>query len=287
MQPQPTKTSATTMTTNQDNHVSFTARHTATLIQEPHVLLTSLEHLLKHYQAHFTGRAMPIDIDIFRFNLLQLFRITDHIMMELLPVLTFSTQVAKGQPQYGSWHIIQECASLFRHLDPFCQLLISTTVRLLERLDSTCHIYASPSPHTWQLTATNPAITESLQQPFTTLTSAKQEDSQEIMPLLTTRLAQWSGKNNARPSFRDLFPSFLSAIPTLLLIDPALESYLENTHAIFSAIMHDTQPPPANNDEIIAIQLLDITQKIDQIMISLDIINDTLHSLGQSLLTAS
>lgn len=253
---------------------------------------TGLPIMLERIRRCFWGRTSQQDIDMLAISLAHIFARTDTLYHVLLPELSASLQQHPHhveQPlteqdlplHYCVWTLLQEIESTLEHLEPLCNLLITTSIHIVEALDRSCSIYgAARIKRQLLLHGADEESTEVLAAISTDhIADSTYFHWMHAVSQVSARLQHWRTNNHTRLLFAQRFALFATMIPTLGQLDSALDLIAENTQAIFGLLLPEFHTVARGDDETAATLLLDIVQKIDQIQLAMDTQIEPLHIL--------
>lgn len=223
----------------------------------------SLTTLLTYIQTYFDQRIIAEDLESFTFCFHRIFNSIDTLYLLRLPDLAVYTNrlntLANIQAQidvhYHIWLCLQATKQQLERLEAHCQLATNLTFALLTALS-----LEEPPINTQEL----------LYQHIIT-----QEEWERELTVITERSNDWLQSHHNCPPLIAQFPH----IPAMLHGDTALDALLDNACAIFSDIFADFRTLTPGDDETLATLLLDIMQKVDLILLQVDIVLEQLYPL--------
>jgi hypothetical protein len=173
----------------------------------------------------------------------------------------------------ATWTRLRDIKRILERIEPLCQLLNDASSSMLSLLSSLDTQAISPSP-------TTPALPEDASTASTIQPLAEQfQDA--LIPVLDT----WQHCLSEQYTFQRCFAHLLSATdatsttstaPALPRIDSAFSLLLKSACSLFS----DTLPAlNTTRQEATATLLFDLMQKVDQILLQIDVIMTPLHTL--------
>ncbi|HLZ63170.1 MAG TPA: hypothetical protein VKR06_40075 [Ktedonosporobacter sp.] len=214
------------------------------------------------------------DMELLGFSLHHLFYGVNTLYQSVLPNLTACTahivEIETTGCQYCLWLHLQEVKRLLERIEPLCRLLNGAIISILDSLDALRRLGGEQKAtrkdegrekdQCWQQTMA-------------------QERWELALSVLTDRLNSWHQYHTKRLSFTIQFTNLLPHIPTLAHMDTAFDLLLDNAGAIFGEILQDFQAISIGDDEAMATLLLDLMQKVDQLLLQIDILVEPLHML--------
>jgi hypothetical protein len=163
--------------------------------------------------------------------------------------------------QHAIWTRLREIKHILERIEPLCQLLNDASSAMLSSLDTQA---ISPSP-------TPPEESSTIQLPY-----------EQFRDALTPVLDTWRQCLSQQHTFHHCFAHLLSATPTtsttptLACMDSAFFILLKSARSLFS----DTLPAfSTTRHEATAALFLDLMQKIDQILLQVDVMMTPLQTL--------
>ena len=251
--------------------------------QQEHVpRVAGLAITLGHLKDAFRGYTHADDLDIFEFTLLHLFEHIDLLYQVALPSLVESaSQITKQQSppdtssyQHQIWNQLQRIKQILERIAPFCQLLDATATRILEALDTDNQ--APPKEISGE--STDHLAKQDWQQ----IPDQQQWEHSEAMAIMAEYLIQWQqyptryGKDF---SFAVCFSELNTIIASSPQMDVAFDMVRESATALYGEILRDFQPIPTGNSAEIAAFLFDLMQKVDQLLLYIDMLQEPLYAL--------
>ncbi len=201
-------------------------------------------------------RTRANDRDILCFCLHHLFLSIDTLSRESPPAQTRGLV-----QQHAIWTHLREIKQVLERIEPLCQLLNDASSTMLSSLDTQASS-SSPTP---------PEESSTIQLPY-----------EQFRDALTPVLDTWRQCLSQQHTFHHCFAHLLSAIPatsttpTLAHIDNAFFILLKSACSLFS----DTLPAfSTTRHEATAVLFLDLMQKIDQILLQVDVMMAPLQTL--------
>lgn len=237
--------------------------------------------LFEHVQTYCGNRANPEDMCMLRFCLQHIFLCVDTLysatLLDLTPSTSTPTKLEDILKHRRTWTQLQETKRILDRLEPLCQLFNGAVTNILASLD--------PLPESHTRSSTMPSeemdTIDIANAPGTTDTHSRtfQEQWEQALIFLTSRLGEWQQCHIRHRSFSSQFIALIAEIPTLAEIDSPFDHLLENARAIFGEILLDFQAISAGDDEAVATLFLDMLQKSDQILLQIDTLMEPLHSI--------
>jgi hypothetical protein len=215
------------------------------------------------------------DRDILSFCLHHLFLSTDTLSHITYSIFIDQLSPADEPPpatarnlrqRHSTWTRLRAIKYVLERMESLCQLLNDASRSMLSSLDT----------ETIALSPTTPAVLEEASSATTI-----QSPSEQLQDALTPILNSWQQRlsEQRHHTFHHCFAHLLSTtstIPTLAQIDSAFSTLLKSACLLFS----DTLPTlNTARREATAIQLLDLMQKIDQMVLQIDVMMTSLHTL--------
>jgi len=225
------------------------------------------------------------DMELLGFSLHHLFYSVNLLYRRVLPDLTACTMhAAEGQEltrdlgcQYCVWLHLQEAKRLLERIEPLCQLLNGAIISILASLDALRRLEEEQKAQKLQTPGLQERKRQEKEQCWQeTLAQGRWELA---LSILTERLNSWHQSHTKRISFTIQFANLLPHIPTLAHMDTAFDLLLDNAGAIFGEVLQDFQAISVGDDEAMATLLLDLMQKVDQLLLQIDILLEPLHIL--------
>jgi hypothetical protein len=252
------------------------ARQPATR-EDQYVESVELTIVLARLNGYCNGQVSANDLEILGFSLHHLFYSINALYREVLPDLT-----AAGQPSpecqddiddllrlHRIWTRLQMVRHLLGKIAPLCHLLNNTITCILDTLDVPLD---DSYPH--------PALEIPTQFSQEYLHSMEGQDEWERMvTLLAEHVNDWQRCYEQRLFFGTCFAHLKPVIPSLPQVDIAFASLLDAASSIFSDILLDFHAISDGDAIAVATVLLDLMQKIDQILIQIDVLSEPLHAL--------
>jgi hypothetical protein len=234
--------------------------------------------VLARLNSYCNGQVSVEDLELLGFSLHHLFYSVSALYRDVLPELA-----AIGQPPLESrdgindllrlhriWTRLQTVKRLLGKIEPLCHLLSNTITCILDALDA-------PQSDYYLHTVPPEIPTQSYQEYLRYLED--QEEWERTVALLGEHVNAWQRCYEQRLFFATCFAHLSTAIPSLPQVDSAFASLLDAASAIFSDILLDFHAVSAGDAIAVATVLLDMMQKIDQILIQVDVLSEPLHAL--------
>ncbi|HZR38892.1 MAG TPA: hypothetical protein VFB12_02165 [Ktedonobacteraceae bacterium] len=249
---------------HQDTESTATNNFQATcaeLPEKPHRGTIQWTAIFARLHNYLSGRTNANDQEILRFCLYQLFHSMDTLYQTALPQLAASASHdtnSKVYLHYHTWHQLQHIQRVLERMESLCHLLNDTMNTVLNDLDRTAKQAQSPidaEDETWHASHEQ-AITD-----------------------LSIYLDRWQQCNQQRLPIAAQFADYLSVVPALAQTDLACQSILESANAIFSLILPAFPATTHYDDAAAIISLLDLLQRIDQLLLHTNLLLPVLHTL--------
>jgi hypothetical protein len=238
-----------------------------------------LAMVLERMRRCFWDRMPHQHIEVLSLCLCNIFTNVDELYRVLLPELTTNLQanpILSEDPitegHYCIWNLLQDIESALEQLDPLANLLINTITAIIEALDRSCSIYgAARSKQRLLLDGEDEESTKLL----TAISTAQISDTtcyywMQAIRSLTDQLQHWQDCNQTRCSFAQEFALFASMLPTLGQLDSMLDLIVTTMQTIFGQLLPAFHTIARGDDETATTLLLDIMQKIDLILLTLN-----------------
>jgi hypothetical protein len=234
--------------------------------------------VLVRLNSYCNGQVSADDLGVFDFSLHHLFYSISALYREVLPDLTVAGQpVPESQDGIDDllrlhriWTRLQMVKHLLGKIEPLCHLLNNTITCILDALDA-------PQGDYYLHSAPPEIPTQSYQEYLRYLED--QEEWERTVTLLGEHVNDWQRCYEQRLFFTTCFAHLSTSIPSLPQADSAFASLLDAASAIFSDILLDFHAVSAGDAIAVATVLLDLMQKIDQILIQIDALSEPLHAL--------
>jgi hypothetical protein len=282
--------------TNQKTHAKSTQQQSTTTTDQQQIesQLTEtvgLDMVLERVRRCLSGRTSTHQTEILELSLRHIFISGDLLYNTLLTELTTATNQLSlstddGQSSetetdlqihYCIWSLLQEIEALSDHLEPLCQLLNNATTEILEALDRSSSIYAHQYLTQEEQDADRTAILAAIE--VAHIPDNTYYQWMQAVRLLTARLQSWQEANACRLAFAQHFAHIALVAPALNQIDATVDALLQTISAIFNTILPAFHTITKGDDETIAMLLLDLVQKSDQILLHLKTLTEPLCAL--------
>jgi hypothetical protein len=238
------------------------------------LVLISLDMVLEKLQRLFIVRAPAQEVELLTFNLRYLFYAIDTLYGLCLPNLLPDTPVQARPPEdaqlvrYSIWQQLLEVERLLERVEPLCCLLSNAIVSHLEAINRTCLMPAGIEMQD----------TEQFDEQLY-FHMVEEEQWQQAMLQLSAYLQLWH--NTQHSSFVNQFAQQPSTLPMLKQLDAAFEQIAVSCITSFGEILPGFQSSTLNDEGIIML-LLDLQQRIDQVLLQLPTLHAPLHTLVKS-----
>ena len=256
-----------------------------------------LQVLLDKFQDYFAGRSQVPDVPIVLFGLRHLFSSMHTLYTILLPEITREAiqiipsheNTAKGGGEnsensaYALWLLLQYGIELLLKIEPLCQLVQNALIAMLETLDATCSIRNLAN---LQDTDEMIQVAYSAKRHCTYIVSRDQDHWQWAITRVRKGITDWR-KNTlerltrlrqeaAKSAHEENALAFLESIAVINRLGNAC---IESSGAIFGDILPDLHILVPGDDEAAAIVLLDLMQRLDQLVMQVGRIVQPLHAI--------
>ena len=165
------------------------------------------------------------------------------------------------------WTGLRAIVCLLEQTEPVCQLINSSTYRILEVLDDDSDIEAEQAVSGKDGKAGGSRLASS------------QEEWEHGYAAVLELLHAWRRYQDRCQIFLVQFADFVNDVPGLLQVDSAFSLLLDHSCSIFGHILPKFYASSGDSDESIATLLLDMMQKIDLLLWQIDILLEVLHPL--------
>jgi hypothetical protein len=253
-----------------------------------------LRVLLDKFQAYFAGRSQVPDLPMVLFGLKHLFSSMHTLCTILLPQIThealeiiphdnkhISTQ--RENSVYSLWLLLQSCIELLLKIEPLCQLVQNALINMLETLDMTCSIRDLAS---LQDTDEMIQVAYSAKRHCTYIVTGDQDRWQHAITRVRKGITAWRIDTLERLTrLRQELSKCEDAehervlLESVAAINRMCNACIESSGAIFGDILPDLHVIAPGDDEGAAIILLDLMQRLDQLVIHVGGIVEPLHLL--------
>jgi hypothetical protein len=263
------------------NTTQYHNRYQSTL-REHTIENTGLTMVLERMRRCFWDRISNHHIDMLSMCLSNIFISVDELYRILLPELTTCLQRNPTHSEkpiteqeisahYCIWSLLQDIENALEHLEPLCHLLINTIMTTVEALDRSCSIYGAARIKRQLL---REGEDEESTEILAAISTAQISDHtyyhwMQAVRSLSEQLQQWQYCNQTRCSFAQQFDLFATMIPTLGQVDSMLDLIVDTMQAIFGQILPEFHMIARGDDETATTLLLDVTQKIDLILLTI------------------
>ncbi len=253
-----------------------------------------LQVLLDKFQDYFAGRSQIPDVPIVLFGLQHLFCSMHTLCTLLLPEIT--REAIKNIPSdenrgkdgeendaYGLWLLLQNGIELLLKIEPLCQLLQNALIEMLETLDATCSIRNLAN---LQDTDEMIQVAYSAKRRCTYIVTRDQDRWQWAITRMRKRITDWRRHTLERLTrLRQETvkaageENTLTLLESIVLINRLGNACIESSGAIFGDILPDLHILAPGDDEAAAIVLLDLMQRLDQLVMQVGQIVQPLHTM--------
>jgi hypothetical protein len=252
-----------------------------------------LKVLLDKFQTYFAGRSQVSDLPMVLFGLKHLFSSMHTLCTILLPQITHEAlqiipynneHATQGEKSaYALWLLLQSCIELLLKIEPLCQLVQNALIDMLETLDMTCSIRDLAS---LQDTDEMIQVGYSAKRHCTYIVTGDHDRWQHAITRIRKGITTWRIDTLERLThLRQEMSKCEDAehektlLESVAVINRMCNACIESSGAIFGDILPDLQVIAPSDDEGAAIILLDLMQRLDQLVIHVGGIVEPLHLL--------
>ncbi|GAC1568836.1 MAG: hypothetical protein NVS3B14_19900 [Ktedonobacteraceae bacterium] len=235
--------------------------------------------ILGQLVTYFTNRAHIDDLDVLSFSLHHLFCRVDFLYNKALPALATWTLKAQTRPmqpdarqRHQIWTQLQTINRTLDRMEPLCHLLSDATECILESYDLTSDIIPLADNG-------NALGQEELTGDKGWLQIIDAERWEQAFSAVTQHLLSWQEQHNTLPAIASQFTHLLPTTPTLLELDAAFATILDNAGAIFGDILPGFRAILSADESMIAALLYDLMQQSDQLLVKFDTTLEPMNTL--------